>query len=323
MYDMTLSRKKRSVRRGLSQSPTSPLNGSSLHHHAGSSTKLTMNDEQAPPADTGASAPPAMSEAELRSKLRPIFDRFDIDASGAVNAAELSTICAQVNLEMSAAQIQTMVSEADPDGSGDINFDEFVAALQRQMAAGGGDGLAAAFSQASVSFFGALNPLSWFGLSAAPAPAASASREKTRSSPVSARARSRGEARSPVRSYGGGSWWLKGGFGSIGASFTSSSPRARASDGVASRARTRESPRSRSPRSPGRAPGLPAHLRTAVAEASMSTVQRQYYDKYHEWYYKQFEEEVCACSRAFHRLGGLPPQQPPSMMTSLTSSAHP
>ena len=55
-----------------------------------------------------------------------------------------------------------MVKQADPDGNGQLSFDEFVAAILRQAReGGGGGGLAAVVTEAS-GFFGWLNPLSWF-----------------------------------------------------------------------------------------------------------------------------------------------------------------
>ena len=78
-----------------------------------------------------------MSEKQLREKLRPIFDKFDEDGSGAVSTAEMRKIVRQLKLQMTPQQLSAMMKEADPDGSGEIDFEEFVAVLKVQMEKGG------------------------------------------------------------------------------------------------------------------------------------------------------------------------------------------
>lgn len=65
-----------------------------------------------------------MGGGELRSKLRPIFDKFDADGSGAVSLSEMSTIIAHLGMEVTSAQLRILMEEADPDRSGEIDFDE-------------------------------------------------------------------------------------------------------------------------------------------------------------------------------------------------------
>ena len=66
-----------------------------------------------------------------------------------------------LNLSMSAAEIKTLMREADPDGNGQIDFEEFKSVLRKQLAAGGG-GLSEVVTEVSAAF-GWLNPMSWFG----------------------------------------------------------------------------------------------------------------------------------------------------------------
>jgi Ca2+-binding EF-hand superfamily protein len=116
-----------------------------------------------------AAAPPQMTEEELRRKLRPVFDRFDADASGFISTDEMRKVCDAIGVELSEAQLQAMMVEADPDQSGAVDFEEFVTVLKKQMAGGGQ--LADLVSSMS-SFFGFLNPFSWFAAKPAdPAPA--------------------------------------------------------------------------------------------------------------------------------------------------------
>ena len=139
-----------------------------------SSPKSATSPKAASPPKS-ASAPkseqppkPVMSEKELREKLRPIFDKFDEDGSGAVSTAEMTKIVKQLKLQMTPQQLAAMMNDADPDGSGEIDFEEFVAVLTVQMEKGGQ--LASVMSEAS-SFFGFLNPMNWFASAPAPPPA--------------------------------------------------------------------------------------------------------------------------------------------------------
>ena len=90
------------------------------------------------------------------------FDKFDEDRSGAVSTYEMTKMVNELGLELGPAEIGNLMKEADPDGSGQIDFDEFVSVMQGQMAKGDGGGLANIVSAAG-NLFGWVNPLSWFG----------------------------------------------------------------------------------------------------------------------------------------------------------------
>jgi hypothetical protein len=104
-----------------------------------------------------ARSPPPMSTA----RLRMVFDKFDTDKSGAVSMDEMKQMIKTLKLPFSDEQLAQLMKEADPDGSGQIEFEEFVAVLQKQIKDGKGD-LAGVVTEASATF-GWLNPLSWFG----------------------------------------------------------------------------------------------------------------------------------------------------------------
>lgn len=101
-------------------------------------------------------------DEETRKKLRMVFDKFDEDRSGAVSTYEMTKMVNELGLELGPAEIGNLMKEADPDGSGQIDFDEFVSVMQGQMAKGDGGGLANIVSAAG-NLFGWVNPLSWFG----------------------------------------------------------------------------------------------------------------------------------------------------------------
>ena len=119
-----------------------------------------------------------MSEAELRAKLRPIFDRFDLDGSGSVSTDEMGKMVRALKMDMSPEQLDQLMKDADPDGSGEIDFDEFVVVLRQQLKDGHG-GLGSVFTGAS-SLLGFLNPFSWFAPAAAEPPAPAPVKERPR-----------------------------------------------------------------------------------------------------------------------------------------------
>ena len=71
-----------------------------------------------------------------------------------------------VSIDVTPDRLEALIREADADGSGEIEFDEFVTVLRAQLTSGeGGGGLASLASLAGANL-GWLNPLSWFGLAA-------------------------------------------------------------------------------------------------------------------------------------------------------------
>ena len=110
------------------------------------------------PASGPATAGPAevklesMGEEEMRSKLRTAFAKFDLDGSGSISTSEMTKAVQDMGLAMTPEQLATMMKEADPDLSGEIEFEEFAQVLRRQMATGG------RFAQIMAGF---LNPLAW------------------------------------------------------------------------------------------------------------------------------------------------------------------
>lgn len=121
-----------------------------------------------PPPSTPPRTPPAastpnlasMSDQELRRKLKPVFEKFDLDHSGFVSTEEMGAMIRLLKMDMSDEQIAQLMADADPDDNGQIDFDEFVVVLKKQLSEGGGGGLANVFS--SMFSFGWLNPVTWF-----------------------------------------------------------------------------------------------------------------------------------------------------------------
>ena len=56
----------------------------------------------------------AHAVVELRAKLRPLFDKFDVDGSGSISVVEMTGIITQLKIKMSPEQIHTMMKERPP-----------------------------------------------------------------------------------------------------------------------------------------------------------------------------------------------------------------
>ena len=78
------------------------------------------------------------SHEALRNRLRPVFDEFDKDKSGSINKKEMKKVLKKAKLaNMTDEKIKALIKEADGDGSGEIDFDEFVECIANQVGEGG------------------------------------------------------------------------------------------------------------------------------------------------------------------------------------------
>lgn len=76
-----------------------------------------------------------VDDPAFEEKLHQIFDRYDDDGSGEIDAEELGQIFAALGQPMEEEALLKLVEEIDEDGSGMIEFDEF---LQMVKSTGGG-----------------------------------------------------------------------------------------------------------------------------------------------------------------------------------------
>lgn len=58
--------------------------------------------------------------------LRRTFEIFDTDGSGKISSTELKQVMEKLGEQLDDFQISEMIREADKDGDGEIDFDEFV-----------------------------------------------------------------------------------------------------------------------------------------------------------------------------------------------------
>jgi centrin-1 len=68
---------------------------------------------------------PGLSEEEI-SEIREAFDLFDTDGSGTIDPKELKAAMQSLGFEAKNATIYAMVQDIDKDGSGQIDFEEFL-----------------------------------------------------------------------------------------------------------------------------------------------------------------------------------------------------
>ena len=67
-----------------------------------------------------------------RKQLKKIFDAIDTDESGMITADELLAASDQLDLDgITPARIKKMMREADTDGDGGVDFDEFVEVMKK------------------------------------------------------------------------------------------------------------------------------------------------------------------------------------------------
>ena len=73
-----------------------------------------------------------LSENQLE-EFRECFNAFDKDGGGSIDAEELEALMKSLGQEPSPAELEKMVKLADADGSGDIDFAEFVTLVAHKM----------------------------------------------------------------------------------------------------------------------------------------------------------------------------------------------
>ena len=65
-------------------------------------------------------------KSQLEGLARAMFDRFDSNGDGQLNAKELALLCADLGHDLTDKQLRLAVKSLDADGSGSIDFDEFM-----------------------------------------------------------------------------------------------------------------------------------------------------------------------------------------------------
>ncbi|PKU83955.1 Caltractin [Dendrobium catenatum] len=70
---------------------------------------------------------------QKRQEIKAAFELFDTDGSGTIDAKELNIAMRALGFEISDEQIDEMITEVDKDGSGTIEFDEFLCMMTEKI----------------------------------------------------------------------------------------------------------------------------------------------------------------------------------------------
>ncbi|XP_044535569.1 calmodulin-alpha-like [Gracilinanus agilis] len=70
-----------------------------------------------------------MKGAETEESIREAFKVFDKDGNGYVSAAELRHVMTSLGEKLTDEEVDEMMGEADVDGDGQVNYEEFVRVL--------------------------------------------------------------------------------------------------------------------------------------------------------------------------------------------------
>jgi len=73
----------------------------------------------------------AQEEADDIEGLQMAFRAFDIDGNGKIDRAELAQVMKNLGQELTDEEIDAMMKEADTDGDGAIDFEEFKALMSK------------------------------------------------------------------------------------------------------------------------------------------------------------------------------------------------
>uniref|UniRef100_A0A8B9V7M4 EF-hand domain-containing protein n=1 Tax=Anas zonorhyncha TaxID=75864 RepID=A0A8B9V7M4_9AVES len=73
-----------------------------------------------------------LSEEQI-AEFKEAFSLFDRDGDGCITTKELGTVMRSLGQNPTEAELQDMVGEVDADGSGTIDFPEFLSLMARKM----------------------------------------------------------------------------------------------------------------------------------------------------------------------------------------------
>jgi len=79
-----------------------------------------------------AAAPKELDYAQ-KEQLREAFDLFDVDKSGAIDYKELKAALKALGMKIDKHELKKMITEVDADGSGSIEFPEFLQMMTAKM----------------------------------------------------------------------------------------------------------------------------------------------------------------------------------------------
>ncbi len=75
-----------------------------------------------------------LSEEQI-AEFKEAFSRFDKDGDGTITTKELGTVMRSLGKNLTEAELQYMINEVDADGSGTLDFTEFLTMMARKTKA--------------------------------------------------------------------------------------------------------------------------------------------------------------------------------------------
>ena len=74
-----------------------------------------------------------MKDTDSEEELKEAFKVFDKDGNGFISAAELRHVMTNLGEKLTDEEVDEMIREADIDGDGQINYEEFVTTRRRAI----------------------------------------------------------------------------------------------------------------------------------------------------------------------------------------------
>ncbi|XP_029108316.1 troponin C, skeletal muscle [Scleropages formosus] len=84
------------------------------------------------PTDAQADARSFLSE-EMIAEFKAAFDMFDTDGGGDISTKELGTVMRMLGQNPTREELDAIIEEVDEDGSGTIDFEEFLVMMVQQL----------------------------------------------------------------------------------------------------------------------------------------------------------------------------------------------
>merc|ERR1712029_930040 len=72
-----------------------------------------------------------MSEKDTKEEILKAFKLFDDDDTGKINFSNLKRVAAELGENLTDEELQEMIDEADRDGDGEVNQDEFLRIMKK------------------------------------------------------------------------------------------------------------------------------------------------------------------------------------------------
>ena len=71
-------------------------------------------------------------DSDIEEEIREAFRVFDKEGNGFISTAELAAVMTNIGEVLSQEETEELVAEADIDGDGNVNYEEFVAMIFRE-----------------------------------------------------------------------------------------------------------------------------------------------------------------------------------------------